>query len=589
MSRRLWGRMMARLGAGFVGGRLVGRVAVPGMHTGLHTTLRTGVRRSVRVLILAGVLHLTLFAPWPAGAQQPSVAELIRRIDTLQRRVDELEGGRRGEATAPATPAPGAPPPTAVTETTPPVATPPGSPAPIPADGIIPFDQQVASTVPGLLPPEAMGAQRGTEDALRSDLPGVAMRIPGTDSQVRLYGFAKVSTWWDVNARNQTGAPLPSQIPLTDSAAWEQGGDFGITPQFSRFGLDTRSLTRWGTLETRTEGDFAGGSGTNLQFRLRQAWGELGTQRFRVLVGQANSLWNEGLFETLMDSTNLNQSFTRQAQFRLTGRLAENLEGQFSIEAPETSYTSAAGVFTPNSRFDGGASPAFDTMPDFLARLNYNKNGLSVVGRGMIRRLSLRSEGTAADPPAVTRNAVGWGLAEHVHFPMRWINDAFGPDEVIAMGFYGQGIGRYFPASTIGLDAVSNIGLPDVNAGAVTLDTIPTYGAVAAYRRWWTTPLRSNFSFAYTRSDFQDYTLGFIPGSASATALNRDQYQVFGNLIWSPFAAVRNDVFGSGWIDVGVEYVFTRRDIFGGTEQTGTAGLGHGTANRFLGAAVVRY
>jgi len=561
-------------------------------------TCRTGVRRSVRAGVFAGILHLVLVTSEPAHAQQPTVEELMRRIDALQRRVDELEAARptapkpqarRRAAKAPAAPVPAAPPPTVVAAAPPPEAAPPGSPAPIPADGIIPFREQLTSTVPGLLPPEPMGAQQGTEDALRSDLPGAALRIPGTDSHLRLYGFAKASMWWDLNARNQTGAPLPSQIPLTDSAAWEQGGDFGITPQFSRLGLDVRSLTRLGTLETRIEADFAGGSGTNLVFRLRQAWGELGTERFRVLVGQANSLWNEGLFETLIDATNLNQSFIRQAQVRLTGRLASNFEGQFSLEAPETSYTSRAGVFTPNSRLDGGASPAFDTMPDFLARLNYSKDGLRVVGRAMVRRLSLRSDGTAAAPPAVTRDATGWGFAEHVHFPMRWITDAFGPDEAIAMGFYGEGIGRYFLASTIGLDAVSNIGLPGVNGSAVRLDTVPTYGAVAAYRRWWMTSLRSNFSFAYTRNDFPSYALHFVPGSTSATALDRQLYQVFANLIWSPFAEDRNGVVGSGWLDVGVEYVFTRRDIFGGTAQTGPAGVGHGVANRFLLAGTVRF
>ena len=173
-----------------------------------------------------------------------------------------------------------------------------------------------------------MGNQFSTEDALRSDLPGLSIRIPGTDTQVRLYGFAKLSGWTDLNARNQTDAPTAQTIPLNDSRAAMQGGDFGMTARFSRVGMDTRTLTSWGTLETRIEGDFGGGSPTsnNALFRLRQAWGELGTEEFRVLIGQANSLWNEGVFETLIDATNLNQSFIRQAQVRATGRLAAGLD-----------------------------------------------------------------------------------------------------------------------------------------------------------------------------------------------------------------------------------------------------------------------
>ena len=79
-----------------------------------------------------------------------------------------------------------------------------------------------------------MGNQFSNEDALRSDLPGMSIRIPGTDTQVRLYGFAKLSGYYDLNGRNQTDAPTPQTIPLNDSPADMQGGDFGMTARFSR-------------------------------------------------------------------------------------------------------------------------------------------------------------------------------------------------------------------------------------------------------------------------------------------------------------------------------------------------------------------
>ncbi len=435
-----------------------------------------------------------------------------------------------------------------------------------------------------------MGNQFSTEDALRSDLPGLSIRIPGTDSQVRLYGFAKVSGWYDLNARNQTDAPTAQTIPLNNSAADMQGGDYGMTARFSRIGVDTRTLTAWGTLETRIEGDFGGGSATssNALFRLRQAWAELGTEKFRVLIGQANSLWNEGVFETLIDATNLNQSFIRQAQVRVTGRLATGLTGQVSLETPETQYTSAAGVFTPDSSVTGSPSPAFNAAPDLLGRLTYRKDGMVLDMRGMLRQLSIRTAGTAAAPPALTQNALGWGLAAHARVPMRWLSEAFGPDELLGMVYYGQGIGRYFAGNTSGQDALSNIGLPGTATG-FSFDPLPTYGAIVAYRRFWTTKLRSNISYAYSHEDYPSYALQFTPGSASALALNTDMQQVFVNLIWSPFAEVRDGTFGSGWLDVGLEYVFTRRDLFGGSVQAGSAGSGLGVANRILAAAVGRF
>lgn len=454
-------------------------------------------------------------------------------------------------------------------------------PAPAPAS------RQAADSIPGLLPPEPMGSQ--FEDALRSDLPGLSIRIPGTESMVRLYGFAKLSGYTDLNGRNQTDAPPPQTIPLNNSAADAQGGDFGMTARFSRIGVDTRTLTDWGTLETRIEGDFGGGAptSTNATFRLRQAWAELGDESFRVLVGQANSLWNEGIFETLIDATNLNQSFTRQAQLRVTGRLAPGLTGQVSLEAPETQYTSVAGVFTPGSSFNGSASPAFNSVPDLLGRLTYRNDGLDLDMRGVVRQISIRTAGTAAAPPTVNLNAPGWGVAAHARFPMRWLSEAFGPDQLLGMIYYGQGIGRYFGGNTSGQDALTNLGLPGVTT--VSLNPLPTYGAIAAYRRFWTTQLRSNISYSWSRQDYPSYALGFTPGSVSAISLNRNMQQVFVNLIWSPFADVHNGVFGSGWLDVGLEYVFTRRDLFGRAEAAGPAGAGFGIANRFVAAAIGRF
>ena len=148
-----------------------------------------------------------------------------------------------------------------------------------------------------------------------------------------------------------------------------------MSARFSRFGFDTRTLTRWGTLETRMEGDFGGGAAPAEQRRLPPAPG-LGRARppeFKVLAGFTNSLWNEGLFETIIDATNLNQSFVRQAQLRVTGRLAPGLTGQISLEAPDTNYASVNGIVAPTQSLAGGASPSINTMPDILGRLTYRE------------------------------------------------------------------------------------------------------------------------------------------------------------------------------------------------------------------------
>lgn len=452
------------------------------------------------------------------------------------------------------------------------------------APGVSP--QITPGSVAGLDQPEEMGSSYSGEDALRSDLPGIALRIPNTDTEARVYGFAKVTSWHDFEGRNQSDVPAVQTIPLNGSNADLQGGDFGMSARFSRIGTDTRTLTDWGTLETRLEGDFGGGNSTSATFRLRQAWAEVGTDEFSVLLGQANSLWNEGVFETLIDSTNLNQSFVRQAQIRLTSRLAEGLTGQFSMEAPDTTYTSFSHVVNPNSVIDGGASPALNTMPDFLGRLTYRQDGMELSGRTLLRNLTINTEGTAVTPGG-EEDALGWGFAGQVRVPMRWLADEMAPDELIAMAYYGEGIGRYFAGNTSSQDAISNLGMAGV-VDSFSLDTVESLGMTVAYRRFWTPTLRSNFAYSYARNDYPEYARNFAPGTASATSLNSDMGQIFINLIWSPFGTISEGVFRSGWLDLGLEYLYSERELFGGAAAAG-AGDGEGEARRLLFGGVARF
>jgi DcaP outer membrane protein len=441
-------------------------------------------------------------------------------------------------------------------------------------------------TIQGLLPPEEMGSAATGEDALRSDLSGIALRIPNTNTEARLYGFAKLTAYQDFDGRNQTDVPTVQTIPLNGSPADVQGGDFGMSARFSRFGTDTRTLTDHGTLETRLEGDFGGGTSANATFRLRQAWGELGNDKYSILIGQANSLWNEGVFETLIDSTNLNQSFVRQAQIRLTRNFSSSMIGQFSVEAPDTTYTSVNNVVNPNSVIDGGASPAFNTMPDFLGRLTYRKDGLEVMGRALLRDLTVDTNGTAVAPFGKDE-ALGWGIAGLVRFPMRWISDGLGPDQFTVMAYGGDGIGRYFVGNTSGQDALSNLGLAAAT-DSFSLDAVQSWGLTAAYRRFWSPTLRSNFAYSYARQDYPGYASSFTPGSSSATSLNSDMNQVFVNLFWSPFGTINDGVFSSGWLDLGIEYLYSYRDLLGGSSAAGS-GDGEGTANRVLIGGVARF
>jgi hypothetical protein len=128
-----------------------------------------------------------------------------------------------------------------------------------------------------------------------------------------------------------------------------------------------------------------------------------------------------------------------------------------------------------------------------------------------------------------------------------------------------------------------------VTGSALSLNPVQTWGLTAAYRRFWTAQWRSNFSYSWSRQDFPGYARAFTPGSASATALNRELRQVFANLIWSPFAEESGGRVATGWLDVGLEYLFTRRDIFNGSLATAPGTAGHGIANRLLFGVIARF
>lgn len=549
-------------------------------------------RATLAIALTASTLFAMARVPAQAEetANDASLMEMKRQIEALQHRIEELET-ERGKAKSPVSAVKkhvsGTIKAARAKDPVPPnLDEPPEAYTTTPRGVAIvqPESTEQAVGIPGLLPPEPMGTQ--FEDALRSDLPGISFRVPGASTEVRFYGFAKGLAYTDLNGRNQSDAPAAQGIPLSGSNADRQGGDFGMSARFSRFGMDTRTLTNWGTLETRIEGDFGGGApvSNNSLFRLRQAWGELGTEQFRVLVGQANSLWNEGIFETLNDSTNLNQSFVRQMQVRATAALAPNLTGQVSLEVPDTQFTSPAGAFTPTSNPNGGLSPAFTSWPDLLARLSYQRDGFQVDVRGLARDLSIRTDGTNLAPPTLSEDKFGGGIATSVRLPMRWLSDDFGPDELIGMAYYGQGIGRYFAGNTSGQDSLSSIGLP---GATVSFDPVPTYGFTAAYRRFWTPQIRSNFAYSYARQDYPSYGLQFPADSAAALSLNGTMQQAIANLIWSPFAQMRNGRVDTGWLDTGFEYTFTQRDLF--DPDAFTDGSGTGIANRILAAAIVRF
>ena len=179
--------------------------------------------------------------------------------------------------------------------------------------GSIPFPGQY---VPGYGPPS--GASGPGQPVTSGSFPR-SFLIPGTDTSIRIGGFAQATVQWYVNGANQGGqlngqggtnnqtffdgpggtGNLPN-IPLNNSIAHSRGSAFDISPRLSRILFDTRTPTAWGEIKTYIEMDFAYnntntaasnlvGVGSGWLPRLRKAYGTMGG----FLAGQDTGIFHD--------------------------------------------------------------------------------------------------------------------------------------------------------------------------------------------------------------------------------------------------------------------------------------------------------
>jgi hypothetical protein len=111
------------------------------------------------------------------------------------------------------------------------------------------------------------------------EFPG-SFKLPGTDTSLGFHGYAKLDIIRDLNAFQGDTVSFPA-IPLDGTAAARRQGATRLQARQSRFNIETRTPTEYGTLRTLIEGDFFGAgrnefTSNSSAFRLRHAYGELG-------------------------------------------------------------------------------------------------------------------------------------------------------------------------------------------------------------------------------------------------------------------------------------------------------------------------
>lgn len=573
------------------------------------TGARTGSpsRTGLRFLLLAGCA-VSLLAAVPARAQ--SIEDLKAQLNLLQRRIEQLEqeqrrsarrdaeqrqAARRNQAQPPVAAASGPAPSGAAPSQQaqglgrPPVAT--GSIQSQQAQGLAQTTNQAPPQVASALPVQA----EQNNDPLaqwRGSFPG-SFRVPGTDTSVRLYGFAKLNMSGDFGPRNRSDTTTGSSIPLSHGANGARSeGDFQASARRSRIGIETRTpfSEAFGEVRTQVEADFAG-QNTDLTTqatsnaytpRLRQAFAEFG--QFQpggwgtVLVGQSNSLFSEGPLlplQWLNDWTALGIGSVRQAQLRYTHRFASGFNISAAIENSYSDVTSATGTSYPDS--NGGAGFGMSHVPDFTLQALYQGDWGFAALRGVVREVRISNEGATNRAQRYSDSDVGFGIGA------TGAVNLFDKRLILATSLnYGKGLGRYLDGTSAGYSAVTNYGLSASQGGGNEIDMVEIMAAMVGAQYKWTDSLRSNVSLHGVRLNYPSYVRYFsgcegtsATSSAVCDGVNRDIWATAVNLIWSPVKP----------IDLGIEYTHVERTL----QQQDIYGARGGKADRIQASAIVRF
>uniref|UniRef100_A0A7C4VR62 Porin n=1 Tax=Desulfatirhabdium butyrativorans TaxID=340467 RepID=A0A7C4VR62_9BACT len=365
--------------------------------------------------------------------------------------------------------------------------------------------------------------------------PGYFM-VPGTDTELRINGYAKLDVVWsDVksgeNATEDNDEFLSAfTIPLSNTPNLERN-HLVFTARQTRLNVGTSTKTAYGPLTTYFEGDFYGGGAgiagagnqvvsNGYEFRLRHAFGTLGP----FLAGQTWStiMSLPSIPETVDFGGPSAQLFVRTPQLRWTQPVPEFGDVQFAVENPQTYVYNEKGA---------KASYDDDRIPDVILKATYKQPWGQLSLGGVLRQLRY-DDGLNHDD-----TIGGFGS-------FAGMIKTFDKDDIRFQINYGNAIGRY--QYTLFGDGILK---PDK-----TLDTLTQWGGFVAYRHFWMEGLRSNIVYSYGAAD-NDMD---ILTSAAAGVINKNIQTGHLNLIWSPVPK----------IDLGLEYIYGYREVENGQDGT---------------------
>jgi hypothetical protein len=381
------------------------------------------------------------------------------------------------------------------------------------------------------------------ENVVVGDAPG-SLRIPNTESSVRIYGIAELNMVREGrgdNSNNDYSTFLP-YAPLNGSAAAKKTGRNYLHARTSRLGLEAAAPSPWGQVSAKVEGDFnndprlgnssVSGDIANLYtqqvsnsygFRLRHAYLQVGGW----MVGQNWSTFMDidNTPETVDFNGPIGATFVRQPQVRYTYVTPQTGNYTVALENSLSYVYDKAG-----SAMDAG----FSRTPDLVLRWDRGFPWGSLNVRAVSHEIKLND----GDGLNTAQRGTGFGVSGQIK--------TGGDDFISWLITGGTGIGRYF-------NYVEGAGYNDAT-NKIELEKV--LGLVVGYQKKFNDQYRMNLVYGEQKSASNGYTAwanthGLGGGQYG---FNRKVQQLHVGGFWNPIKAV----------EVGAEYIWGQRKTLAG-------------------------
>ncbi len=329
------------------------------------------------------------------------------------------------------------------------------------------------------------------KEALQAgDFPG-SIKLPGNAGvSLAIGGSLKTVAVADSNAEAMGADFLPAYL---GTKRQDTDGAFNIDSTLTKLFLDGRAPAKDGQLRGYVEADFNGNNDSDLNLRMRHAYGSWKNQYGTLTAGHTWSTMMDLkiLPEGLTEPTVSGAIFTRQPMIRWSQSI-EEFTLHIALEEPSSS-----------DLFDEQVIPELGNtrIPDGILALEYDKKEFGHFRlNGILRDIEV-------DTPTGDDNAVGWGISLSGHL------DLFERDRWVFSGVYGQGLGRYL----LGIQSTSGGILNPADNSLVLRDN---WGILSAYQHHWTEKIRSAAMVGYAKAEPEDWQDENVFESSTYGALN---------------------------------------------------------------------